>query len=80
MKRVDRALEQSLDSVTDGTGRAERRRALAWYLTALLLEGGRKPLVAGHLPQLFRCAGLRGCDEVVRARIIGPLVQSSNRP
>lgn len=51
MKRVDRALNEFLDYVTDGMGRPERRRALAWYLTGLLLEGERKTVVsmAGRL-------------------------------
>src|SRR5262245_21425919 len=51
MKRVDRALGEYLDYLTDGMGRPERRRALAWYLTGLLLEGERKTVVsmAGRL-------------------------------
>jgi SRSO17 transposase len=51
MKKLDAELEQFLDYVTDGMGRPERRRALAWYLTGLLLDGGRKTVVsmAGRL-------------------------------
>lgn len=51
MKRVDAALSEYLDYLTDGMGRPERRRALAWYLTGLLLEGERKTVVsmAGRL-------------------------------
>lgn len=51
MKKVDRRLEEFLDYVTDGMGRPERRRALAGYLTGLLLEGDRKTIVsmAGRL-------------------------------
>jgi len=51
MKRVDAALGEYLDYLTDGMGRPERRRALAWYLTGLLLEGERKTVVsmAGRL-------------------------------
>jgi SRSO17 transposase len=51
MKRVDRALGEYLDYLTEGMGRPERRRALAWYLTGLLLEGERKTVVsmAGRL-------------------------------
>lgn len=51
MKRVDTALGEYLDYLTDGMGRPERRRALAWYLTGLLLEGERKTVVsmAGRL-------------------------------
>jgi hypothetical protein len=39
MKRLDRALNQYPDYLTEGMGRPERRRALGWYLTGLLLEG-----------------------------------------
>ena len=46
MKKVDRALSEYLDYLTEGMGRPERRRALAWYLTGLLLEGERKTVVA----------------------------------
>jgi SRSO17 transposase len=46
MKRVDRALKEYLDYLTDGMGRPERRRALGWYLTGLLLEGERKTVVS----------------------------------
>ena len=51
MKRVEAALGEYLDYLTDGMGRPERRRALAWYLTGLLLEGERKTVVsmAGRL-------------------------------
>lgn len=51
MKRVDAALGEYLDYLTDGMGRPERRRALGWYLTGLLLEGERKTVVsmAGRL-------------------------------
>ena len=51
MKRVDRALTEYLEFLTEGMGRPERRRALAWYLTGLLLEGERKTVVsmAGRL-------------------------------
>jgi len=46
MKKVDRALSEYLDYLTEGMGRPERRRALAWYLTGLLLEGESKTVVA----------------------------------
>jgi len=46
MKRLDRALSKYLDHITDGMGRPERRRALAWYLTGLLLEGERKTVAS----------------------------------
>lgn len=46
LKKTDRALGDFLDSMTDGMGRPERRRALAWYLTGLLLAGERKTVVS----------------------------------
>lgn len=51
MKKIDRELEAYLDYITDAMGRPERRRALSWYLTGLLLEGERKTVVsmAGRL-------------------------------
>lgn len=51
MEKIDRELEKFLDYMTDGMGRPERRRALVWYLTGLLLDGGRKTVVsmAGRL-------------------------------
>lgn len=51
MKKLDHELEKFLNYMIDGMGRPERRRALAWYLTGLLLDGGRKTVVsmAGRL-------------------------------
>lgn len=51
LKRLDRELSEFLDYMTDGMGRPERRRALGWYLTGLLLDGERKTVVsmAGRL-------------------------------
>lgn len=46
MKRVDRALSEYLNYLTEGMGRPERRRALEWYLTGLLLEGESKAVVS----------------------------------
>jgi SRSO17 transposase len=46
MKRVDQALSEYLDYLTDGMGRPERRRSLGWYLTGLLLEGESKAIVS----------------------------------
>ena len=46
MKRLDQNLDQFLDDMTAGMGRPERRRALCWYLSGLLLEGERKTVVA----------------------------------
>lgn len=46
LKKLDRELSEYLEYVTDGMGRPERRRALAWYLTGLLLDGERKTVVS----------------------------------
>ena len=46
MKKLDQKLEEYLDYITEGMGRPERRRALGWYLTGLLLEGERKTVVS----------------------------------
>jgi SRSO17 transposase len=46
MKKLDKELGRYLDYLTDGMGRPERRRALAWYLTGLLLEGERKTVAS----------------------------------
>jgi SRSO17 transposase len=83
MKRVDRALQEYLDYLTEGMGRPERRRALAWYLTGLLLEGERKTVVsmAGRLvdeereieamrQRLQECVSISGwADTEIRRRV-----------
>lgn len=46
MKKLDQKLEEYLDYIIEGMGRPERRRALGWYLTGLLLEGERKTVVS----------------------------------
>jgi len=46
MKKLDRELEEFLDYITEGMGLPERRRAMAWYLTGLLLDGERKTIVS----------------------------------
>ncbi len=45
MKKLDKELTEFLDYITDTMGRPERRKALALYLTGLLLSGGRKTAV-----------------------------------
>lgn len=49
--KLDKQLSLYLDYLTDGMGRPERRRALAWYMTGLLLDGESKSVVsmAGRL-------------------------------
>lgn len=39
LRKLDRELSEFLDSMTEGMGRTERRRALGGYLTGLLLDG-----------------------------------------
>jgi SRSO17 transposase len=46
LKKVDKQLGEFLDYITDGMGRPERRRAMALYLTGLLLDGKRKTAVS----------------------------------
>jgi SRSO17 transposase len=42
VRKLDRALETFAASLFDGMGCQERRRAMAWYLEGLLLDGVRK--------------------------------------
>ena len=42
MRQLDRELSEYLESMVEGLGRSERRRALHLYLTGLLLDGERK--------------------------------------
>lgn len=46
LKKLDKQLTEFLDYITDDMGRPERRRAMALYLTGLLLSGGRKTAVS----------------------------------
>ncbi len=39
MRQLDRELSEYMESMVEGMGRSERRRALELYLTGLLLEG-----------------------------------------
>jgi SRSO17 transposase len=49
--RLDRELGSYLEELLEGMGRKERRRAMAWYVTGLLLDGERKSIepIAGRL-------------------------------
>lgn len=83
MKRVDTALSEYLEYLTDGMGRPERRRALGWYLTGLLLEGESKSVaaMAGRLvdndreieamrQRLQQCVVISGwADAAIRRRV-----------
>jgi SRSO17 transposase len=49
--KLDRELGEYLEHFVDGLGRPERREALRWYMTGLLLDGDRKSIapMAGRL-------------------------------
>ena len=42
LRKLDRELGAYFDSMVDGMGRTERRRAMELYFTGLLLDGERK--------------------------------------
>jgi SRSO17 transposase len=44
MRQLDRELSEYMESMVEGLGRSERRRAMELYLTGLLLEGERKSI------------------------------------
>lgn len=44
IKRLELELGEYLDSLISGMGRPERRRAMGWYVTGLLLDGERKSI------------------------------------
>jgi len=83
LKKLDQQLTEFLDYVTDAMGRPERRRAMALYLTGLLLSGGRKTAVGmgrrlarrddeaeGMRQRLQQCVSISGwADEEVRRRL-----------
>jgi SRSO17 transposase len=45
IERLDRELSGFIDSMIDGMGRPERRRAMGAYITGLLLDGERKSVL-----------------------------------
>jgi SRSO17 transposase len=51
MRKLDGELREYFESMVEGMGRLERRRALQQYLTGLLLDGERKSIepMAGRL-------------------------------
>src|SRR6266516_3446106 len=51
IKKLEHELSEYIESFVIGMGREERRRALGWYITGLLLEGDRKSIepIAGRL-------------------------------
>ena len=42
MRQLNRELSEYLESMVEGLGRSERRRALELYLTGMVLNGERK--------------------------------------
>ena len=44
LNKLEAKLDEYMRSLFDGMGREERRRALGWYLTGLLLDGDRKSI------------------------------------
>ncbi|MCP3136898.1 IS701 family transposase [Pyxidicoccus sp. QH1ED-7-1] len=56
MRKLDRELREYFESMVEGMGRQERRRALELYLTGLLLDGERKSVepMAGRLVEDIR--------------------------
>ena len=62
IKRLDRELTDYVDLLTDGLGRPERRRAMASYVTGLLLDGDRKstaPMAARLVDDPARAGPMR---------------------
>lgn len=51
IKKLEHKLDEYIESFVIGMGREERRRALGWYITGLLLDGERKSIepMAGRL-------------------------------
>ena len=83
LAKLDKQLGAYLDYLTEGMGRPERRRALSWYLTGLLLDGESKTVVsmAGRLvdndaeaeamrQRLQQCVTISNwADEEIRRRL-----------
>lgn len=44
LRKLDTELSAYIESFTTGMGRPERRRAMGWYVTGLLLDGDRKSI------------------------------------
>lgn len=62
LKKLERELDEYIDWLTEGMGRAERREALGLYLTGLLLDGERKsvePLASRLVDDVAEIEGMR---------------------
>jgi SRSO17 transposase len=87
IKKLEAELESYVDSMIAGMGRPERRRAMSWYITGLLLDGDRKSIepMAGRLvddaseieamrQRLQQCVSVSAwSDEDILARLAGKL-------
>jgi len=71
MSQLDRELSEYMESMVEGLGRSERRRALELYLTGLLLDGERKSVE----PMAARLVG----DELERDALRQRLQQCVSR-
>src|SRR5215217_243627 len=65
LRKLDRELNEFLDSMTVGLGRTEGRRALGGYVTDLLLDGERKSIE----PMAARLVEEPGQTEAMRQRL-----------
>jgi SRSO17 transposase len=65
IERLDRELGGFIDSMVDGMGRPERRRAMSSYITGLLLDGERKSV----LPMAARLVDDETEIEAMRQRL-----------
>lgn len=65
LKQLDKELTEFIEYLTSGMGRPERRRAMALYLTGLLLDGERKSIV----PMAARLVEHESETEAMRQRL-----------
>jgi SRSO17 transposase len=65
LRKLERELDEYLSSMTDDMGRPERRRAMGWYVTGLLLDGDRKSIE----PMASRLVDDRAEIEAMRQRL-----------
>jgi SRSO17 transposase len=72
LHKLDRELRGYIESFTDGMGRPERRRAMAWYITGLLLDGERKSIE----PMAARLVDKASEIEAMRQRLQRCVMQS----